>query len=86
MQSAMRQLNHYFCQTLFFHIKSKENQSDNIFRRMYVDKLSGAVAMVDLLPCDQNLKDHAKYLSDFVDKLDNKSNDEIVKMLEKTRT
>lgn len=86
MQSAKRQLDHYFCQTLFFYIKSKENQADNIFRRMYSDKFSGAVAMVDLLPCDGELKIYATELADFIDKLNSKSNAEIIEMLDEKRS
>lgn len=83
--SAIKQLNHYFRQSLHFYLSQMEHGEDHAFHLMYKDKFLGAVSMIETLPFDSELKQHAQTLADFIAALPRKTRAEIIAMLETTR-
>lgn len=79
---ALKLLNHYLCQALHFYL---ENGASCSFFKMYKDKICGAVAVIELLECDNCLKNQADHIYDFINNIKDQSASKIEQKLAETR-
>lgn len=80
--AQIKLLNHWLCQAIHYFL---ENGEFCPVHRMYKDKLSGAITMIEQLECDAELKQHAAEIDDFISKIKYKPKAEIKNRLAKTR-
>lgn len=71
---AIKLLNHWLNQALHYYIASGEFCP---FFKMYKDKLNGAIAMIEQLDCDAELKAEASKIYHFINNIKYKTTDEI---------
>lgn len=79
---AIKLLNHWLNQALHYYIANGEFCP---FFKMYKDKLNGAIAMIEQLDCDAELKAEASKIYEFINNIKPKKSAEIKQKLAETR-